>query len=642
MRRYVTASLAAALGLAGLATTATPASAATGTIQVSVVSGAVKSTASAGLAAFDIAEGLQVSTPSAGSVQLRMWNERDDVAGMPVLWSTDPKCTSASQSNAVTVITCTATSASIDFSAASVKTSTDVMDATPLEFTGGSGSDEVYGGDGADRISGGPGDDDLFGGRGDDTVNGDAGNDSIEGEQGNDRLTAGTGNDDLVSAEDVPEKDDLVQCGDPSSQDSLDIDPYLDVTANCQGIGTIAAPSNVVATGAINDKGDAIVNATWVPSAGAAAYQVDYTLDAGTTWTSITRVKAPILTGWNAGSRRGNLILRVSAVKSDAVSSGVLSNTVALGGAPAAPTDVRASGWANEETLDNGFRLTWKAAQAPTSYDVQYRLCATSGSNRTCSDWTSATVTGAATSADYTVSSPGSYDVRIRAVGSGGLTSAWASAVASVPTGAVTTVTGVNAWGSADAFMVLWTSSGLPSKWLKGYRIQMQYNDPNGTISQWEDVRESKGTRTAIRLTTKSLGTKPGDIVRFRVITVPVYGADSRASAPSPRRQQTDAVPAPTDFAATYDAVTDYLTMTWKNPAITTNGGANVGGYEFAYMWPGSTTWTQLGSPLSYDSERAVFSLENVPRGTFRVRIRSIGWPDSLYSDWTVTRSVRK
>ena len=71
-------------------------------------------------------------------------------------------------------------------------------------------------------------------------------------------------------------------------------------------------------------------------------------------------------------------------------------------------------------------------------------------------------------------------------------------------------------------------------------------------------------------------------------------------------------------------------------------GGANVGGYDFAYMWPGSTTWTQLGSPLSYASESAVFSLENVPRGTFKVRIRSIGWPDKLYSEWTTTRSVRK
>ena len=251
-------------------------------------------------------------------------------------------------------------------------------------------------------------------------------------------------------------------------------------------------------------------------------------------------------------------------------------------------------------------------------------------------------MTGAATSADYTVMSPGSYEVRIRAVGTAGAVSNWATTSANVPTGRVTTVTGVNAWGSSDAFMVLWVSTTLATKWLKGYRIQMQYNDPNGTVSQWEDVRETSGARTAIRLTTKSLGTKSGDIVRFRVITVPVYGADSRASNPSPRRQQTNSVPAPTDFAATYDAVTDYLTMTWKNPAITVNGGANVGGYDFAYMWPGSTTWTQLGSPLSYDAERAVFSLENVPRGTFKVRIRSISWPDSLYSDWTMTRSVRK
>lgn len=642
MRRFITASLATTLGLVGLMATVTPSYAAVGTVQVSVVSGVLKATASAGLTAFDLADSLQVSALSSGTVRVQIWNELDDQAGPALLWSSDPNCTTAGVGSPVSTITCTATRASVDFSAVNVRTSTVVTDATPLTFIGGSGPDEVYAGAGADNLAGGDGDDDLFGGRNDDVISGDAGNDDIEGEQGNDQMKAGTGDDDIVSAEEVPEKDGLVQCGDPSGQDTLDIDPYLDVTQNCQGVGSIAAPSNVNATGVINDKGDAIVNATWGASSGAAAYQVDYSLDAGVTWTSITRVKSASLVGWNLGSRRGNLVLRVSAVKSDAVSSGILSNTVALGGAPGAPTGVVATGWANEETLDNGFRLTWKAAQPTSSYDVQYRLCTTTGSSRTCADWTSATVTGAPTSADYTVRSPGSYDVRIRAVDATGLTSGWATALASVPTGAVTTVTGVNAWGSADAFMVLWTSSSLPTKWLKGYRIQMQYNDPNGTVSQWEDVRETSGTRTSIRLTTKSLGTKAGDIVRFRVFTVPVYGADSRASNPSPRRQQTNAVPPPADFAATYDAVTDYLTMSWKNPAITTNGGANVGGYEFAYMWPGSTTWTLLGSPLSYDSERAVFSLENVPRGTFRVRIRSIGWPDSLYSDWTVTRSVRK
>lgn len=638
MRRLLIASLATAVSMAGLALGASPSSAATGAIEVSVVSGALTVKASAGLAAFGPADSLQVSAPSSSTVRVQIWNELDDQAGPALLWSADPNCTTAAVTSPVTVITCTATRASVNFSAVSVKTFTEVMDATPLTFIGGSGPDEVYAGAGADNLAGGDGDDDLFGGRNDDVISGDAGNDDIEGEQGNDQMKAGTGDDDIVSAEEVAEKDSLVECGSASSRDTLDIDPLLDVTRNCQGVGSATAPTNVKASGTIDGRDNAIINATWTPSASAAGYQIDYSTDGGTNWWSVTRVKSPALTGWNAGSMRGNVTLRVSAVKSDAVSSGVLSNTFALGTALDIPTNVRATGWADEETLDNGFRLTWQIAQAPTSYDVQYRLCLTGS----CGEWTSATVTGAATSADYTVPAPGAYEVRIRAVGTSGAMSNWATTTANVPTGAVNTVTGVNAWGSADAFMVLWVSSSLATKWLKGYRIQMQYNDPNGKVSQWEDVRETSGTRTAIRLTTKSLGTKAGDIVRFRVITVPVYGADSRASNPSPRRQQTNAVPSPTDFAATYDAVSDYLTMTWKNPPITTDGGANVGGYEFAYMWPGSTTWTQLGSPLSYDSERAVFSLENVPRGTFRVRIRSIGWPDSLYSDWTMTRSIRK
>ena len=638
MRRHSVAILVAPLILSGLFAASTPAAAATGTIQVSVNAGSLTAIATSGLAAFDIADTLQVSTPSSGTVRVQIWNELEGKAGSAILWSTDPGCTATGASSPTTVITCTATKAVVDFSAASVTTSTVVTDATPLTFKGGSGADEVYAGAGADNLVGGEGDDDLFGGRNDDVLLGEGGNDYIEGEQGNDQLKAGAGNDDLISAEEVAEKDSLVECGTASGQDSLDIDPLLDVTRNCQGIGSAVAPTNVKATGTISNA-NAIINATWSAATGASAYQVDYSTDGGTNWWSVTRVKAPALTGWNAGSLRGTITLRVSAVQSDAVSSGVLSNTFSLGNALETPTNVKATGWANEETLDNGFRLTWATAQAPTSYDVQYRLCANSAA---CNDWIAATVNGAATSADYTVTSAGTYEVRIRAVGTAGAVSNWASTSTIVPTGAVTTVTGVNAWGSADAFMVLWNSSSLPTKWLKGYRIQMQYNDPNGTIGQWVDVRETSGTRTAIRLTAKSLGTKAADIVRFRVFTVPVYGADSRASNPSPRRQQTNAVPAPTDFAATYDAVTDYLTMTWKNPPITTTGGANVGGYEFAYMWPGATTWTQLGSPLSYDAERAVFSLENVPRGTFRVRIRSISWPDSLYSDWTVTRSVRK
>jgi hypothetical protein len=306
------------------------------------------------------------------------------------------------------------------------------------------------------------------------------------------------------------------------------------------------------------------------------------------------------------------------------------------------PTDVRAVGSANAETLETSFRLTWKSVVDATSYDVEYRLCTNQADQSTCSAWTVGTAAASATSADFSVPRPGVYEVRIRALGARSGQPAWVSTTVGVPTGPVTPATSVNAWGSSDNFRVLWTSSTLATKWLKGYRIQMQYNDPQGTVSQWQDVLATSGSMTTSVLSAKSLGTKPNDIVRFRVITVPIYGADSRASNPSPRRQQTDSVPAPLDFEATYDAVTDYLTMTWKNPVIAINGGANVGGYDFAYKWPGSNTWTQLGSPLSYDPQKAVFSLENVPRGLFQVRVRSISWPEKLYSDWTMTRSVRK
>lgn len=639
MRRLITPALAIALGLSGLVATAGPSSAATGSLQVSVVGGALQATSSAALAPFSVTDGIRVSTLSPGRVQLQIVNTLEDTPGPALLWSSDAACTMASQTAPVATITCSATSVVLNLSAASVYTFTEVMDATPLTFIGGSGPDEVYAGAGADNLRGEGDDDILYGGPGNDVIDGGPGNDYIEGEAGNDRLIAGTGDDEIVSAEDIPERDDLVQCGDASGDDILDIDPLLDTTQNCQGVGTIAAPNNVVATGTIDTRGESIITATWSASAGAAAYQIDYSINAGVGWTSITRAAAPRL-NWNAGPLRGDLILRVSAVSSGAVSSGIRSNTVTLGGRPDAPTDVRAMGAANAQTLETSFRLTWRSVVGATSYDVEYRLC--TGTASPCGAWTSGTVAASATSADFTVASPGLYDVRIRAVGTADLQSAWVTTQANVPTGRVTTVTGVNAWGSSDGFLVLWTSSSLATKWLKGYRIQMQYNDPQGTVSQWEDVRETRGTRTVFELSAKSLGTKANDIVRFRVITMPVYGADSRASTPSSRRQQTNSVPAPTDFAATYDAVTDYLTMTWKNPTITTRGGAKVGGYDFSYRWPGSNTWTELGTPLSYESQKAVFSLANVPRGTFSVRIRSIGWPDKLYSEWTTTRSVRK
>jgi hypothetical protein len=109
----------------------------------------------------------------------------------------------------------------------------------------------------------------------------------------------------------------------------------------------------------------------------------------------------------------------------------------------------------------------------------------------------------------------------------------------------------------------------------------------------------------------------------------------------SPTRQFTDTVPTPDAFAATYERSSDVLTIKWKQPNGAEVGGDNVMGYEFEYIWPGTTTWTHFDSPI-VGATQAAFSLANVPSGGMTVRIRSIGWPGQAYSGWTIPIGIRK
>ena len=124
MRRLITPTLAIALGLAGLIATAAPSSAATGSLQVAVVGGALQATSSATLAPFSDTDGIRVSTLSPGRVQLQIMNTLEDTPGPALLWSSDAACTMASQAAPVATITCSATSVVLNLSAASVYTFT--------------------------------------------------------------------------------------------------------------------------------------------------------------------------------------------------------------------------------------------------------------------------------------------------------------------------------------------------------------------------------------------------------------------------------------------------------------------------------------------------------------------------------------
>ncbi|NER50034.1 MAG: calcium-binding protein, partial [Symploca sp. SIO1A3] len=61
----------------------------------------------------------------------------------------------------------------------------------PVEFSGGSGNDQLSGGEGNDVINGDSGDDRLFGGGGDDLLSGASGNDVIFAGDGNDSVSGG-------------------------------------------------------------------------------------------------------------------------------------------------------------------------------------------------------------------------------------------------------------------------------------------------------------------------------------------------------------------------------------------------------------------------------------------------------------------
>jgi hypothetical protein len=207
---------------------------------------------------------------------------------------------------------------------------------------------------------------------------------------------------------------------------------------------------------------------------------------------------------------------------------------------------------------------------------------------------------------------------------------------------AIGPATGADAFTSASAALIYFVGSSLKTAYLKGYQISVQTKRPNGSGTPWTIVKTSAGSATATTLSRAALGVDAGDVVRFRVNVLSTTGGMSLVSTTSPWRQMTDTVATPTNFSAAYDAKTDYLTMRWDLPRGEVLGGSNVHGYAFQYMWPGAKTWTQLGDPLRGDSDSAVFSLSNVPKGTFKVRIRAIGWPEQLFSGWTADAAIRK
>jgi hypothetical protein len=234
---------------------------------------------------------------------------------------------------------------------------------------------------------------------------------------------------------------------------------------------------------------------------------------------------------------------------------------------------------------------------------------------------------------DFTNNSENTY-FRMRAVNDAGK-SGWTSLKMLRSSLRLKPPNSVSAWGSASTMLVFWEGSSLPTDELRGYEISAHLQGDEPTL-----VR-TIGIKTATRFTRAELGAKPDEKVYFKVNTIDIHGVVSRTSGRSPIRQFTNEVPAPDAFAATYLRTSDVLTMHWKVDSAAVVGRGNVLGYEFEYIWPGTTTWTHFDSPI-VGVTQAAFSLANVPAGGMTVRIRSIGWPSQAYSAWTTPIVIRK
>lgn len=243
--RIALAAGALCAGLVAATLVGAPAQAAAGTLTLSwspsnLAAGALKITASAGIAPFADTEELVITATAPNRVRIQI------IDGDHALAPTTNCVVGVAGGDPTKDLSCgwsvvpPRPRVIVDFSAASVATTTAVgAGSTPavLEFTGGGGPDYVQGGDAADTIDGGGGDDDLFGGGGADKITGGEGNDSIDGEDGADSVGGGPGNDDVTGG---PDPDSII--GGPGVDIIDSEDGIKDTYVNCDnepGLGAI-------------------------------------------------------------------------------------------------------------------------------------------------------------------------------------------------------------------------------------------------------------------------------------------------------------------------------------------------------------------------------------------------------------------
>ena len=368
-------------------------------------------------------------------------------------------------------------------------------------------------------------------------------------------------------------------------------------TRPVQPAQNVGPPSYLVTTAQ-----DRAVLVSWVPTDGAAAYQVQFTTKANPSesdWQSAgsTTDDHKIVDGLTAGQ---NYWFRVRSYNGpqDYSDWAVTPNPTAPLGGPNAPTNVQAYAGNGTATVN------WTGVSpAPSSYDVQYR--AGSGS------WVSLSSTTSTTATATGLTNGVAYQFQVRA-NRGGVASAWAlsNSVVPVAPNVPSAPLAVSGYGTDSAAVIAWTmQAGQP---VTTYLVQYSLNN-----SQWFPTTPISTGR--VDQTYVLGGLANGQPYYIRVAAA--NGNLQSAFTQMPGTVTPLAVPGSPQYL-TGVAGNNQVTLTWQQPNIVTPTSP-VTGYRVQYSVNGGATWTSAPDVNTPVTTTVVAGLVNGTGYIFRVRATS-------------------
>ena len=412
------------------------------------------------------------------------------------------------------------------------------------------------------------------------------------------------------------------------SEDSTGISMYARTsTTNIARLSFSMAPVAPSAPAApTGTYGDGQVSLSWTaPSNGGATitdYEIDYSSDSGTTWTTFADGTSATTSATVTGLTNGTAYtFRIRAINSAGTSaSSSASTAVTPKAVTSAPTSVTGT-FGNAQVA-----LSWTApstdnGSAITDYTIQYSSNAgTSWStfSHTASTSTSVTVTGLTNGTSYTF--------KVAAVNGAGTSAYSTVSSAVVPATIPSTASAPSVTAGDTQVAVSWSAPTANGCSITDYVVE--YSSDNGTT--WTAFAHTASSATSITVT----GLTNNTAYKFHVAAVncagtATFSTASASATPNPVPSQT------TGLTVSTNGQSNQLVLTWTAPS---GNGSAVSDYIIEYSTDGGTTWLTYADGTSSATTATLTGLTNGASYTFRVSaVNGIGAGSASTATTSVT-----